>query len=312
MTNDLSELESKLLSKLDLNSIKSALNESELNTVESILRELSTTGNSHLLSDLYEADYEEVPVDIDTFVKDPRFLGKSFVNDEGNCLLYPYWIDVLKSLYAPDSPYYECAITGSIGTGKTTIMVVGMLYILHKLLCLKDPAKYYGLSGGSKVALAFINVDMSAAYGVAYSRLQEYCKKSSWFLEHGSLVGLKNPTYYPSKNIDIVVGSKSQHFIGRDIFCVTGDTKIVTDQGTKLIKDCKNQLIRVLSYNSTDNSTSYSNFCYVVETARVDHLIELELEDHSVLRCTPAHRFLLKDGSYKRAIDLTEDDDLMG
>jgi len=37
---------------------------------------------------------------------------------------------------------------------------------------------------------------------------------------------------------------------------------------------------------------------------------QIELEDGTVIKCTPTHRFMLKDGSYKEAQYLTEDDEL--
>ena len=38
---------------------------------------------------------------------------------------------------------------------------------------------------------------------------------------------------------------------------------------------------------------------------------EIELEDGTVIKCTPNHRLRLKDGSYKEAQYLTENDELM-
>ena len=51
-------------------------------------------------------------------------------------------------------------------------------------------------------------------------------------------------------------------------------------------------------YLNADN-TVYSNVEYHVE-----------LEDGTLLKCTPNHRFMLKDGTYKEAKDLTVNDEL--
>jgi hypothetical protein len=233
--DEISRIKSELSKSIDLQNFKQVLTEDEINTVEKILQELSESGNSCLLSNLYEVDYEEIPVSIDTFLTDKKYLGNSFVDDEGKSLLYPYWNTILKDIFAPASPYYETILSGAIGVGKTTIAIIGMCYILYRLLCLKDPAKYFRLSGGSKVALAFINIDMNAAYGVGYDRLQKYVKASPWFLEHGSLIGIKHPTYYPGKNIELVVGSKSQHFIGRDIeSCIIDEVNFMPGSNPKM------------------------------------------------------------------------------
>src|SRR5205814_527074 len=40
-------------------------------------------------------------------------------------------------------------------------------------------------------------------------------------------------------------------------------------------------------------------------------LIELTIDSGARVRCTPDHRFMLRDGTYKAAEDLTEEDSLM-
>lgn len=201
------------LQKLVLNN---ALSEEEQLYLKQILLEMSESGNSQTLNNLWAADYEEIPVGIEEFITNPRYLGNSCTDDQGNSTIYPYWIKVLKDLFGKDY-IAEAVFSGAIGLGKSTIAVIGLCYILYKLLCLKNPAQFYGLNKGSKIAIAFFNLNMDQAYGVGYAKMQAYLKKSPWFLEHGTLYGRTYQTYYPGKDIEILVGSKSDHFIGRDI-----------------------------------------------------------------------------------------------
>lgn len=190
----------------------------EIQYLKSILMEVSTNGASPTLDAIWAQDYEEIPVSIEQFLTDDRYLGKSVKDDNNELTLYPYWVNTIKELFSPDNQATEVALSGAIGIGKTTIAVVCLCYMLYKLLCLKNPATFYNLNRGSKIAVAFFNINMDQAYGVGYSKMQTYLKQSPWFLEHGSLVGRTYQTYYPGKDIEILVGSKSDHFIGRDVF----------------------------------------------------------------------------------------------
>lgn len=203
---------------VDISDLQKALSSEEMEAVKAILSEISSTGESPTLDGLWQADYEEIPVDIYTFLTDRRYLGDSFVSEDGTLLIYKFWVDVLKVLFAPDSQIFEVGLSGAIGLGKSTIATVGLAYVLYKLLCLKDPAAYYKLTRGSKVAIAIFNISLDQGFGVGFSKLQSMLMKSSWFLEHGTVSGLKNQTYYPGKDIEILVGSKMEHFLGRDIF----------------------------------------------------------------------------------------------
>ena len=196
-----------------------ALTDEEMTLVRAILSDVAEGGESELLNEIWMADYDEMPVDIVTFITDKDYLGESLMDDAGNLLVYSYWVETLKKVFANDSEVMEVAFSGAIGLGKSTIATIGMAYILHQLLCLKNPESYYRLTKGSKVAIALFNISLDQGYGVGYAKLQNMLKRSPWFLRHGTLAGVKHPTYYPGKGIEILVGSKMEHFIGRDVFC---------------------------------------------------------------------------------------------
>ena len=205
----------------------------------------------------------------------------------------------------------EIILTGAIGVGKTTIAVVGMSYILYRLMCLKNPAKYYGIGSNSKIVFAFFNVDLDLSYGVAYSKLNSLLMNSPWFMERGRIYGKneKKQFYLPNKKIEFRVGSQDRHGLGQDIFCLTGDTVILTPYGEKTLEELDGSYAYVISVDENMNQ-SCSNVCEVRRTGIAKELICITLEDGTSIRCTPEHRLLLKSGEYVMAKDLKENDDI--
>lgn len=200
-------------------------------------------------------------------------------------------------------------VHNSIGIGKTTAAVLGMSYHLYCTMCMKDPQAFFGLSPGSEITYAFLNNTMASSYGVAYKTFQAFVQESPWFLKHGKISGRTEPTYYPEKGFGFIVGSKPQHTLGRHIICLTGDTEIITSEGVRRIEDLVGETIQVWSYDEQCGKI-LSNKCTVQQTGIVTELLEIELEDSTLIRCTPEHRFLLKNGTYKMAKDLSQDDEL--
>lgn len=93
-------------------------------------------------------------------------------------------------------------------------------------------------------------------------------------------------------------------------FCFVGDTLIVMADGTtKKISEIQNGE-PILSYNIGLSKTEIEPAINPRITKYVTEILEIELDNGTILKCTPNHRILLKDGSYKEARDLTEDDDL--
>lgn len=53
------------------------LSEQEKELALQILKQFSQSGKSKIYNDLLYEDYEEIPVDIETFITDDRYLGKA-------------------------------------------------------------------------------------------------------------------------------------------------------------------------------------------------------------------------------------------
>ena len=287
------------------------LSEEEKAYLAEIVQELEAKGQSQALSNLWSIDYYEKPVPIYEFLTNDEYLGKSLKDPEGNLTIYDYWVDKLEKMftYDEDNPIQEVALSGCIGSGKSTCAVIGMCYFLYRLLCLKSPASYYRLATSSTIALAFFNVTLNQSYGVGYAKLQKYCQNSPWFLKHGKVLGRTNPTYYPD-NIDILVGSKNEHFIGHDIFCLEGNTEVITTDGMLPIQELVNNPKYIYTADMEGLLRLTDSPVEAVLQGYTDTLIELELEDGTVIKCTPDHKFLTLNRGWVMAKDLTEADEL--
>jgi hypothetical protein len=145
------------------------LSEKEKELALEILKQFSQDGKSDVYNNLIYQDYEEIPVDIETFLKDPKYLGKGLINEEGKFTVFPYWIDTLKKIF-PDNlttAYNTIILTGPIGIGKSFEAVLIILYQLYRMLCLKDPYLFYGLQPIDKITFSMLNITLDTAKGVA-------------------------------------------------------------------------------------------------------------------------------------------------
>ncbi|MBN2303204.1 MAG: DNA topoisomerase (ATP-hydrolyzing) subunit B [Anaerolineae bacterium] len=98
--------------------------------------------------------------------------------------------------------------------------------------------------------------------------------------------------------------------------CFSGDTRIALADGRNLSFE---ELV-------AEQAAGQDHFCYTIRhdgtiglgralharvTKRDVEVIRVTLDNGEVITCTPDHRFMLRDGSYKAAVDLTPDDSLM-
>ena len=212
------------LQNLDL-SLLETLSPAEKELALSILKEYAEKGESSSLNDILLEDYAEPPVDILTFVDDYKYLGNAWHDAQGNSKLYPYWRKELVKIF-PDNlttSVNNAIFSGSRGRGKTEIAVLIAAYLLHRVLCLKDPVAHFQLKPTEKLVFAFMNIKLDLAKEIGIAKFQNTIQSSPWFLERGTLEGRTKKIWVPKKfngqeAIDIKIGSQADDLIGLPIY----------------------------------------------------------------------------------------------
>ena len=228
------------------NAIFKNLTEEERQAAVEILKQLSESGMSDKLNSLMIEDWAEVPVDITTFLHDKRYLGNALYDQEGKFTLFPYWEQKLKEIFPTNTTtrFNTIIFTGAIGLGKSTVAVICLLYLLYRLLCLKDPYLYFGMQPIDKITISLMNITIENAKGVAQDKMNQMILSSEWFMTHGQMRGETNLEYVPDKHIELIVGSSNNQVIGRAIFAnFTDEVNFGLTNDVEKLKKKQKQLI---------------------------------------------------------------------
>ena len=186
------------------------------------LKEFAEQGKSKTYNDLLYADYAEIPADIETFLTDDRYLGQAWKDAAGKSKLYPFWLERLKEIF-PDNVttnYNTLLESGARGIGKSEVACgcVGA-YLMHRVMCLKNPLEFYRLKQTEKICFAFMNIKLALAEEIAVSKFQKTIQMSPWFMNKGRMTSFHgNPYWVPPEPIQIIIGSQSDDVIGQPIF----------------------------------------------------------------------------------------------
>ena len=221
------------------------LNPQERELALKLLSDISEGDTSNYHELLYE-DYDEIPVTIEEFIHNRKYLGNGLINSEGKFTIFPYWEEKLKEIFPTniDTAYNTIILTGAIGLGKSTIAVICLLYLLYRLLCLKDPYLHYGLQPIDKISISLMNITLENAKGVSLDKMNQMILSSEWFMSHGNMSGVSNLTYTPNKHIELITASSNNQVIGRCIFAnFTDEVNFGLTNDVEKLKNKQKQLI---------------------------------------------------------------------
>jgi hypothetical protein len=137
-------------------------------------------------------EFEERPVDLRTFVTSPEYLGLPPLSELQYTLIEKssqiYKEATLKKLFgdAEGERIYKQTCTEVIaqlgkGSGKDYSSTIAVSYIVYLLLCLKDPATYYGKPPGDSIDILNIAINSQQANNVFFKGFKTRIDRSPWF-----------------------------------------------------------------------------------------------------------------------------------
>jgi hypothetical protein len=149
---------------------------------------------NEFLEALQDDHFNEMPVDARTFVEGEAYLGQPPLSD----IQYDI-VEAMSQIYRKEDvinilgeekgiQYYNKYTKNEIilqlgkGSGKDFVSTVACAYIVYKLLCLKDPAKYFGKPSGDAIDLINVAINAQQAKNVFFKGFKSKIERSPWFI----------------------------------------------------------------------------------------------------------------------------------
>jgi hypothetical protein len=148
---------------------------------------------NEFLEVLKENHFVETPVDAKTFVESPDYLGQPPLSDiqyqivEAMSQIYKkedlqtLMGDVAGEAYYRKFTKNEIILQLGKGSGKDFVSTVACAYVVYKLLCLKDPAVYYGKPAGDAIDIINVAINAQQAKNVFFKGFKSKIERSPWF-----------------------------------------------------------------------------------------------------------------------------------
>jgi hypothetical protein len=145
------------------------------------------------LEALQDNHFEETPVDVLTFVESQDFLGQPPLSK----IQYEI-VEAMSQIYRKEDLQFllgteegdrhytkytknEIILQLGKGSGKDHTSTVACAYIVYKLLCLKDPARYFGKPPGDAIDIINVAINAEQAKNVFFKGFRNKIEKSPWF-----------------------------------------------------------------------------------------------------------------------------------
>jgi hypothetical protein len=138
-------------------------------------------------------EFDERPVDLRTFVTDKNYLGLPELSEYQYTLIERssqiYKESTLIKLFGEKEGMLryrqtcnEVVAQLGKGSGKDYCSTISVAYIVYLLLCLKDPASYYGKPPGDSIDIINIAINAQQANNVFFKGFKNRVTHSPWFI----------------------------------------------------------------------------------------------------------------------------------
>lgn len=142
---------------------------------------------------LDDSPFEETPVDLETFLHSEDFLNQPELSQIQRDL-----VEVMSQIYKEEDlirfmgekegrAHYKKYTKGEVilqcgkGSGKDHTSTIGCAYLVYKLMCLKDPARYFGKPPGDAIDIINIAINAQQARNVFFKGFKNKIERCPWF-----------------------------------------------------------------------------------------------------------------------------------
>lgn len=192
--------------------------------------------------------FEERPATLE------EFLGPQYLNiaDGVRARIREELVKIMGDKVRGDriTQYPLAMITGGIGIGKTTIASIVLPYLVHWVLCLKDPQSFFSLLPGSRIAFMQMSTSEKQALEVVFGDIKARVEHSPWF---------RNKYPMDSK-------FTNQIRFPKDVWILPGDSAETTFEGYNILGGI---LDEADSHKVTPNK-DYAEMGYTTISARIE------------------------------------------
>jgi hypothetical protein len=177
-------------------------------------------------------EFEENPVELEEFVTSEHYLGlpplSKYQYDAIKAMSQIYKKQTLINLYGEragidrwNQTCNEVILQLGKGSGKDYMSTISVSYMVYLLLCLKDPARYFGKPPGDSIDILNIAINSEQAKNVFFKGFKTRLDKSPWFQGRytptaGSVTFDKGITCHSGH-------SERESFEGYNVLCVILD-----------------------------------------------------------------------------------------
>lgn len=152
---------------------------------------------------------------IERWVNSVYMLGKDVDN------IYPYWknflIDIFRSDRTAENRINSVILSGSIGTGKSTVSELIMMRKLYELSCFKNVNAMFHLMSKTNIMMLYFSVNKTQAESTGFGELRALVDNSPYFREHFRRKERIDSLLVFPEGITVAYGSRSSDAIGMSV-----------------------------------------------------------------------------------------------
>ena len=145
-----------------------------------------------------------------------------YVGQDANAI-YPYWkefiIDIFRSDRKPEEKINNVIISGSIGTGKSTISEIIMMRKLYELSCYENINAFYHLMSKTSIMFLYFSVNQRQAERTGFGEFRSFIDNSPYFNDNFRRRKRINSILLFPEGVTFAYGSNSSDSIGMSVIC---------------------------------------------------------------------------------------------